>query len=285
MSAFRLLPGRDRGSAARFWLITGLFAVFILLVRQMPAIDWTAAALFYDADRGGFPAVANPFLEGLRDVNEIIIYVCLLGLLGRLILPRQYKFGDAKALLFVLVVLICGTGITINSLFKETIGRPRPHQVEMFGGAHPYVPPAQDAAFCQSNCSFPSGEAGLAFTYAAIALTLSGKPAMIALGLGLVWGVAMSGMRMSFGAHWLSDVITSGFVVFVWAWVFGWLFYTRSPPWLSSEAIDKALFATRSALGRELGYALRVHADAISAALNYLRRIFGPLVERIRTRL
>ena len=86
---------------------------------------------------------------------------------------------------------------------------------------------------------------------------------------------------MSFGAHWFSDVITSGFVVFVWTWLLGWLFYTRSPPWTSSEAIDTALFRTRAALGRELGYAWDVHVDAFRHAWRFIDR---RLIDRLRRR-
>jgi membrane-associated PAP2 superfamily phosphatase len=110
--------------------------------------------------------------------------------------------------------MLLGTGVVVNVILKETWGRPRPVEVQTFGGTGTFEPALRPSHQCDSNCSFVSGHAATGFTL--MALGLLGAPATRRRWLlwGLAAGLATGALRIAQGGHFLSDVLFSG--VFVW---------------------------------------------------------------------
>ena len=125
---------------------------------------------------------------------------------------RVYRYR--KAALFFLILLALGPGL-ITPLFKVSWARPRPRQVEYFGGEKKFLPVWQIGDAGEKK-SFPSGHASIAFYLFSPYFVLRRSSARWArrfLVLGLAYGGLVGFTRMVQGGHFPSDVLWSaGFV-------------------------------------------------------------------------
>lgn len=118
--------------------------------------------------------------------------------------------------LFIALLLIIGPGILANSVFKDHWGRPRPRQVDIFGGNMAFHQPWQPGP-APRNASFPAGHPTAAFYLSAPYFVMREKrqrrKALLWLWGGILYGVVMGMARIIQGGHFLTDVIWSaGFV-------------------------------------------------------------------------
>lgn len=119
-----------------------------------------------------------------------------------------------------LLVVLLGSGVMVNLVFKDNWDRARPRQISDFGGTAAFTPPILPADQCVRNCSFVSGDASIGFAF--VVLALMGFSWGLPLGLAL--GAALGFMRMAQGAHFLSDVVFAGLVIYAVALVLAaWL--------------------------------------------------------------
>ncbi len=124
---------------------------------------------------------------------------------------------DRKAALFIVVFLILGPGLIVNTLFKDTWGRPRPSEIVNFGGTETYRPFWSPGSPGQGR-SFPSGHAAIGFFIMAPFFILRRKApawAQRALEAGILYGMLMGLTRMIQGGHFLTDVIWAGCLVYL----------------------------------------------------------------------
>jgi len=113
---------------------------------------------------------------------------------------------------FLVLLLIIGPGLLVNSYFKDHWGRPRPREVVQFGGQREFLQPWQKGEDGKGR-SFPSGHASAAFYMTApffIYRRSRPRQARAWLAGGLVFGIFMSIARIAQGGHFLSDNL--------WAW-------------------------------------------------------------------
>jgi membrane-associated phospholipid phosphatase len=109
--------------------------------------------------------------------------------------------------IWLLSGLALGPGLLVNGLLKAHWGRPRPVNVDVFGGdaVHQTVWVISD--WCDRNCSFVSGEASSSAWLVAAAL-VTPKPVRLAvIAATLIYAVSLSLTRIAFGGHFLSDVV------------------------------------------------------------------------------
>lgn len=202
------------------WL---LFVVASLIFVFFPQIDLYIASLFYDGK--GFPLNGSPLEELFYySVKPLIIGFAL----GSLLIFLYNFFGkknifniNAKVILYLLLVLGLAPGLLVDTVFKENWERARPSQVTEFGGDKKFTP-----AFIisdQGGYSFISGHAAGAFSLLGFALLAKRRRAFW-ISLALTYGVFVSIARVSAGGHFLSDVVTSFFVVTLFTYIFySWL--------------------------------------------------------------
>jgi membrane-associated PAP2 superfamily phosphatase len=117
----------------------------------------------------------------------------------------------ACALLVLAVVL--GPGLLVNGILKPLWGRPRPHQVQVFGGSQPYRHWWQPGNLGGGK-SFSSGHTAMGFVLLAGACLVSPRrPSWwhrLALASVLAYGSLVGVARVVQGAHFVSDVLWSG---------------------------------------------------------------------------
>jgi lipid A 4'-phosphatase len=209
-------PARDRSDWAPgvVWglpVAAGVAAGALFLA--VPEIDLLAARAFYSPG-SGFVGLRLGWIEAVRQAFVVLYFgtiaLCLAAL-GPIWRGRPHWLGlGNRHWLFLAACLAAGPGLVANLVFKDQWGRARPKQIVEFGGSKTFTPPLLITDECRRNCSFVSGEASSTYVvfYAAAALVPQRSVALAIA--GTVGGLATGAVRMSQGAHFLSDVIFAG---------------------------------------------------------------------------
>jgi lipid A 4'-phosphatase len=188
-------------------LISVLFFVF-------PKLDIYISNLFYKKGQG-FVYSDNYFVKiifksiPLLTYTAAIIY-CISGLYQYFI---NKKFR--KIFLYLLLTLIIGPGIIVNSLLKGYFGRARPKNITEFGGDSHFTRVAQISNQCHLNCSFSSGHAAGAYHFTNISLVSPRRFFKRFFNSAMIFGTIVGLVRIMQGGHFASDVIFSCLVVLV----------------------------------------------------------------------
>ena len=130
-------------------------------------------------------------------------------------LPKIKK--HRKKALFLVLLMALGPGLTVNLIFKDHWGRPRPREVTQFGDTEPFLPVWYKGNAEQGN-SFPSGHAAMGFYVLASFFILRRRHngwATAFLATGVVYGLLMGLGRMIQGGHFASDVLWSGGFIYI----------------------------------------------------------------------
>jgi membrane-associated PAP2 superfamily phosphatase len=134
---------------------------------------------------------------------------------GSLLWKRLRPLGPAA--FFLAAMLALGPGLLVNGILKPQWCRPRPCQIECFGGAQAFVG-VWGMGTSERSKSFPSGHASMGFFLMAPAFLLYRRRPRLAAGfvaLGLAGGLALGVTRILQGAHFASDVIWAGGMVYL----------------------------------------------------------------------
>lgn len=208
-----------------------LFVIGALLV-AFPQLDLAIAGFFYDPF-DGFYLRTNPFVRFVFKGVDYVTWTVGVGLVLFVVAAwtfwrhRDYCMRQRRAALYLLLVLIVGPGLLVNTLFKDQWGRARPSQVEQFGGEKQFTRAAIPTDQCEKNCSFVSGHASVGFFFLALAYVWPRRRILwLAVGTGLGLGIGL--IRMTQGGHFFSDVIFCGIVVYLTARVLHALIFPTS---------------------------------------------------------
>lgn len=218
-------PGTSPQPAAwRELIAVSACAIGITVFLGFTDVDMQLAAQFYNPDGPqAWPLAEHPFWQWVYDSAPVLTILLLAGGLvtfaGSWFSPRWRRWRRHGLLLAL--TLIVGPGLVVNVVLKEHWGRPRPRQVEALGGTMPYQPPLLNGP-PGGGKSFSAGHSSVVFAYLSLwyALRRRHPRAAAAVMAGIVGGGIVMGLqRMLAGGHFLSDVVWSGWVCFVTAWV------------------------------------------------------------------
>jgi lipid A 4'-phosphatase len=145
-----------------------IIAVWVGVVCAVdPQLDLDLAGLSFDPKTQVFAVNAQPWVQHTRIAARLIITLLVLpgflAILGKLILPQRRMLIEGRAALFLVATLALGPGLITNLTFKDHWGRPRPIDVQQFGGADHFTPWWDPRGECPNNCSFIAGEPSGAF--------------------------------------------------------------------------------------------------------------------------
>lgn len=200
-------------------------AAVSILFAAAPELDIRFSRLFWNPMQG-FALANSSTLLFLRDANRQLPWLVIGAALILLVLPQLFNFTRTVAaphkLLFILLFFAIGPGLLVH-MMKILVGRPRPRDIEAFGGMAAFKPPWEISQECFSNCSFISGEASSAFALLTLAVFIPATNRRFYLCLVGVIAAAFSLNRVAFGAHFLSDVILAWNVMWIvaivmWRW-------------------------------------------------------------------
>lgn len=193
-------------------IAAGVLALLSAYFTLLPSVDLAVSALFHSP--AGFALSSNPVLTALRKSSSYALMLLVLGLLGEVavgVLSRTERLRDySRRALVLLVGLALGPGLVVNGILKSMWGRPRPIQVDVFGGDAPFVSAWRLSEECARNCSFVSGEASsAAWMVAAVWVMTPPEWRRYTVPGVLAYAGALSINRIAFGGHFLSDVVLS----------------------------------------------------------------------------
>lgn len=200
------------------------FLIPLLILSCLTIVFWFTNAdialeeLFYSSESGWFLNDKNPwhFLYHYGNVPAFVLASSAIIAFALSFFPRNllpYK----KISLFLVFLLIIGPGIIVNTVFKNYSGRPRPAQIENFGGKEKFLPVWQKGV-CRDCKSFPSGHAAIGyylFSPFFFLRRVSKRWALFFLCAGISYGTLMGIGRMIQGGHFASDVLWSGGFVYL----------------------------------------------------------------------
>ena len=193
-------------------LAATLMAVSFIFV-GFPQIDITVSALFYKPEQN-FLLRNTPlhlFVDSwirpsIKYLTVTLVVACVYKLfLGKSPIKRRFNI-----VAFLFSSFLLGPVLLVNGLLKEFIGRARPKNIIEYGGTKIFSPAYFPADQCETNCSFVSGDAAVAFSTIAFALIFKGKLRFQLVAVALSFGVLVSIYRLGTGAHFLSDTVLSG---------------------------------------------------------------------------
>lgn len=222
----------------REWLLLGAsFVGLALLFSIWPGLDLAASGFFYQAPEPGTGVgagagkfVGNQFAV-IGWIHEALPWFGRASaLVGLVLLLRTTRQGPIelrwwRRWLALGLLMLLGNGLVVNGLLKEGWGRARPVDVQVFGGPASFSPALLASSQCDSNCSFVSGHAATGFGLLAVGMLGSAATRRRWLKVGLLAGLTAGLIRIAQGGHFLSDVLFSGWVMWLCAALFreAWL--------------------------------------------------------------
>lgn len=187
------------------------FLVVATVIISFSGADLATSSLFYISN--GWPIGEQfPWKMLYRIDRTPAVIMAFLGLVAAIRGLRNVRMRHwVRPGFFLVILLIIGPGLLVNSVFKEHWGRPRPREVVQLGGEKLFKEPWQ-AQFGVKGRSFPSGHSSAAFyLIAPFFIYRRSKPGLACKWLagGIVFGCFMSYARIAQGGHFLSDCLWS----------------------------------------------------------------------------
>ena len=211
-------PQRSIQRGAIIALIVLLFGV--AATATIDAMGWDLAwtARFYQpgGPNNGWVHARDFPLNVLYDYGEIpglallamssALYVVVL--IGRA--PRRY----ARPCMVLVLTIALGPGLLVNGILKDYWGRPRPAEISNFGGNKEFRPVWKPGGPGEGR-SFTCGHCAIAFSLASGVSFYPVHPALslVALTVGIGYGIVMGIARIAQGGHFPTDVLWSGILV------------------------------------------------------------------------
>ena len=212
-------------------LVLLLLAVSTTLLFWLTNLDIRLAALFYHPEHSvaDWPYQNAKFIKVLYDYAFPFTMIAGASALTVYTIGyfHQYTRRFRRRALYILLVIALGPGVVVNLVFKDHWGRPRPVHIQQFGGEYRYVPPLKlgqtpDKSFVCGHCSV-----GYAF-FALYFLSQNHKLFYFMLTLTLAWTMGFT--RMTSGSHFVSDILWSGYLVFLVAFALYYGWFVRIKP-------------------------------------------------------
>lgn len=237
-------------------VICGIALIVGIAFGFYPGLDLRTSALFdvlyISPPEASPPGVVfhfgrrfNSMLQTLRDVGLwipfLIVVPAFVSMVGKIVFPRKCMLVSGRASLFLILTLAIGPGLITNVILKEHWNRPRPVDVKAFAGTHDFVAWWDPRGTCETNCAFVSGDSAGAFWTVAPAALAPPQIRAAVYSAAILFGVAMSFQRLSFGAHFFTDAFFAGFFTFVVIWLCYALIYRWRRTRLTDEEVEGVL--------------------------------------------
>jgi membrane-associated PAP2 superfamily phosphatase len=215
--------------------------LLMLLLYPHTQLDTRITDLFFDAELHRFTLKNDPFLTVWMHVRLkwLMVAIALASLVLALLSYRSSRLSEHRlSLLWVFAGMVIST--TAVSVFKHYSGHGCPWDIVLYGGRLPLLdlftsPPAGIEAGGCFPAGHPSGGFALMAFYFAF---MQSKPrfSVLMLWIGLLMGLLMGLVQVVRGAHFLSHVLWSGWLVWMVLLALYWLWPLRKPASLGQVA-------------------------------------------------
>ena len=203
----------------RLWPAWLLLLACVLLFLIWPELDLIVTRYFFDPLNQEFPANALPWVKWVYDdtpvINQWLGLLMLSALLLQWIRPGWPGLRARRSMCAWLLVVCIGLGFMVDWVLKDHFGRPHPYQTHVFTGDQDFVPAFHYRPLCEVNCSFVSGHAAGGFVWMAWGMWGWRRRRQAWLLAGVAAGSFIGAARVMQGGHFLSDVVFSGWVIWL----------------------------------------------------------------------
>jgi lipid A 4'-phosphatase len=228
------------------------FAVGVICAVD-PQLDLDIAGAFFDPARHLFDVNAQMWVQHTREAARVLITLIVLpaflAVIGKLIWPQRRMLIEARAALFLIATLALGPGLLTNVILKDHWGRPRPIDVQQFGGDYRFTSWWDPRGDCPNNCSFIAGEPSGAFWTLAPAALAGPELQPLAYAAALAFGAGVGVLRIAAGAHFFSDVVFAGVFMYLLIWLIYGLIYRWPATRVDEAAAERRLTEAGEKLG------------------------------------
>ena len=213
-----------KAQTSAFWLRSGVwtlaFALFMMLIYPTFDLDFHLSNLFFDAQQQRFTLRGHPILNVWlhTGIKWVMVCVALVSLALAISAHWLVKLKPYQSALFwVFIGLVLSTSAV--AILKHDSMHACPWDLTIYGGDSPFFdlfknPPAGT----KSGGCFPAGHPSGGFALIAFYFAFRRYRARFAgamLWLGILMGLAMGLVQIIRGAHFLSHVLWSGWVVWL----------------------------------------------------------------------
>lgn len=147
----------------------------------------------------------------------LLTFAALIGLILSWIKPKIKTYRSY--FLFIILTLVIGPGLLVNAVFKDHWGRPRPRQIQEFGGNWEFKEVWEHGTPGKGK-SFPCGHCSMGFFFITLYYCFKQKHKALAyssFAMSILLGIFIGFARISQGGHFLSDVLWSWGLTFLTA--------------------------------------------------------------------
>jgi membrane-associated PAP2 superfamily phosphatase len=222
----------------------GIAAVVGVVFAVYPRLDIDISGFFYNRHAGLFVVNAQPWVNHARAaarwLSALIFAPACLAIIGKLIMPKRRMLIGARAALFLVLTVALGPGVLTNLILKDHWGRARPIDITELGGTFRFTAWWDPRGDCPNNCSFVAGEPSGAFWTLAPAALAPPQWRLLAYGGALAFGAAVGLLRIAGGAHFLTDVVFAGVLMFLLIWTTHGLLFRWPATRTTDEVLERA---------------------------------------------
>ncbi len=188
------------------------FILFLFLgvyVSVSPLIDIIISSFFYLDENQFYLQKSNYITIFFRKfyLPFLLFYILFLTIFSRFFNIKILFFNNIfyfKDIVFIWISSIISILLVVNFFLKDLWGRSRPNDIIFFDGDFLFTPWFSPSTFCDSNCSFVSGDASVGFlTIVLFFLTRN----IWFFHISLFSGCALGLVRIAEGGHFFSDII------------------------------------------------------------------------------
>ena len=153
-----------------------------------------------------------------------LLTITILWLVNKYTDKNIFKINGRKTG-FIVLVLVLGSGLIVNAVFKDNFGRARPSAIIEFNGTQQFTPAFVISQECDRNCSFSSGHGSA--TFFTLALVLLFKNRRKAFAIAVTYDCLVSMARIAAGGNFFSGNVTSFFVMAITTDALYYILYAR----------------------------------------------------------
>lgn len=249
--------------------------IFLTLAISYFDLDIKVQRQFYQADSASvWYQKDNPFWQFGYHYGTLpailLAFAALIGLILSWVKPKLKSLR--RYFLLIILTLIIGPGLLINAVFKDHWGRPRPRQVQQFGGNWEFKEVWQPGTPGKGK-SFPCGHCSMGFFFITLYYCLKRKHRALAyasFAFSIALGMFIGFARISQGGHFLSDGLWAWGLTFITATIL-YYFVLKIPDQEIQSASD---IAKESSLGssrkKRMLVALAIIASIVIMTLTFL---------------
>ncbi len=189
-----------------------ILGIICLIFFFFPKLDIQISKMFYTQELG-FLYAQNALAKIVFALVPLLTYTAAIIYLPALLYQYFVNKKISKIILYLIVTLILGPGLIVNTLLKDNFGRARPKNIVEFGGASTFNSILLISKECKTNCSFSSGHAAAAYYFTSFSFILPRRYSTIVFNIAMVFGTLVGFVRIIQGGHFASDVFFSCLVV------------------------------------------------------------------------